>query len=106
MISIIVGVISIYQGASAGTPTGNVKLNKIGCHLMNATCYVYIDQIVGPDTCRSNSLRWSKDSATSGKETLALLHSAFLADKNVFFNIADECYGDYPTFTYFNINNE
>ncbi|WP_155400613.1 hypothetical protein [Vibrio nigripulchritudo] len=75
-------------------------IKQIGCHLNDGTCYATLDTTVGPAQCRSSSIRWNKDTAASGKETLSLLMTASTAGKKVSFNVVDTCYGNYPTFNY------
>ncbi|WP_444930373.1 hypothetical protein ACJJIF_00855 [Microbulbifer sp. SSSA002] len=98
--------IGLSKNALSAGSSGDVTINKIGCHMNDATCYAYLDQTVGPDSCNSNSIRWSRD-ADSGQETLTLLTAAFLAGKKANFNVLDTCFqnGIYPTFSYFNVNN-
>ncbi|WHI48008.1 hypothetical protein [Microbulbifer sp. VAAF005] len=99
-------VMTLSKGAFAAGMSDDATINKVGCHMNNATCYVYLDQTVGPDSCSSNSIRWSKD-AENGQETLSLLTAAFFAGKKASFYVLDSCYEDgiYPTFGYFNVNN-
>ncbi|BCL73243.1 exported hypothetical protein [Vibrio nigripulchritudo MADA3029] len=75
-------------------------IKEIGCHLNDGTCYANLDAAVGPAKCNSTSIRWNKDNAASGKETLSLLMTASAAGKKVRFNVVDTCYGIYPTFNY------
>ncbi len=80
------------------------EIKSIGCHLNNDTCYVTVSgSAVGSAQCNSKSLRWRKDANISGKETLSLLTTAFIAGKKVHFNITESCLGNYPTFNYFTI---
>ena len=84
--------------------TGPVEINSIGCHLNDGTCYVYITDSFGPESCHRNSIRWNKDTANSGKETLSMLLAAFAASKKVNFSVSDTtCYGSYPTFNFINV---
>ncbi|MBB5211999.1 hypothetical protein [Microbulbifer hydrolyticus] len=89
----------------AGQDSGSVSISKIGCHLEDSTCYVHIDKVVGPVDCSSSSVRWDKDASKGGNAALTLLTAAYFAGKKVQFNISDSCYGKYPTFHYFNVNN-
>ncbi|WP_444957180.1 hypothetical protein [Microbulbifer sp. ZKSA002] len=104
LIALIVAALSKVTFAAGSS--GDVTINKVGCHMDSATCYVWLDQTVGPDSCSSNSIRWSKD-AKNGQETLTLLTAAFFAEKKANFYVLDTCFegGTYPTFGYFNVNN-
>ena len=89
---------------SIAESSGLREIERIGCHLSDSTCFVEISgNPVGPESCRSTSIRWNNDSAANGKEMLSLLMAAFAAGKQVNFNIVGSCYGTYPTFSYINI---
>lgn len=100
---IFLAILALFSGFSLGVGTGHKVINSMGCHLNDGTCYIYIDEEVGPPSCHRNSIRWNKDKSSSGKETLAMLLAAFSAGKKVNLNIVGECYGAYPTFNYINI---
>ncbi len=97
-------LLSMVAVNSHAVGSGYRFINNIGCHLNDGTCYVYVDgDAVGPTDCSSNSIRWNKDNANSGKETLSLLMTAAIARKKVNFQISNSCYkyqAGYPTFTY------
>ena len=77
---------------------------EIGCHLNDGTCYVTIDgEQVGPESCKSTSIRWNKETSVSGKETFSLLMTAFAAGHLVQFRVLDSCYESYPTFSYIKV---
>ncbi|GLQ75931.1 hypothetical protein [Vibrio penaeicida] len=84
----------------ATASSGWREITQLGCHLNDGTCYATLDTAVGPSKCRSTSIRWNKDNAASGKETLSLLMTASAAGKKVRFNVVEQCYGNYPTFNY------
>jgi hypothetical protein len=80
-------------------------IDTMGCHLVNNTCYVYVDGApVGPTECSSTSIRWDEQNSPGGKNALALITSAFMAGKRINFAISETCYGAYPRFSYFNIS--
>ena len=90
--------------AHPSVDSGPRDILKMGCHLNDSTCYVYVSgDPVGNDNCRSTSIRWDKQKAINGKETLSLLMMAFTSKKKVRFRIVTQCYGKYPTFSYINI---
>lgn len=96
--------LSIFSVNSIAESSGLRDINKIGCHLNDGTCFVEISgDSVGPESCKSVSVRWNQDTAASGTEMLSLLMAAFAAGKQVSFNIVESCYGTYPTFSYINI---
>lgn len=81
-------------------------INKIGCHLNDPTCYIYIDQSVGPADCSANSIRWNKKTSESGKEALSLLLAAHMAGKQVDMAVSEACFSNnpkYPTFVHFSV---
>jgi hypothetical protein len=94
----------IINHATAATGSGYREINNMGCVLGNTTCYVYVTgEPVGPPECNSTSIRWDEQNSPGGTNTLAMLTSAFMAGKTVNFSVTDSCYGNYPTFSYFNI---
>ncbi|MBY3789041.1 MULTISPECIES: hypothetical protein [Photobacterium] len=88
---------------SATGDSGWRDISQIGCHLNGGTCYVSLDINVGPAECSSNSIRWNKDSSTAGKEIFSLLMAASAANKKVSFQVSDQCYGNFPTFSYLSV---
>ncbi len=79
--------------ANAVTSTGYRTITKIGCHNVDNTCYVYLDgDAVGPAACQSISIRWNVEQDPNGQATLAMLMSAYYAEKKVLFGVADSCY--------------
>lgn len=101
---ITIPLIALSNSGSASEPWSK-KINRVGCHLHDTTCFVYIDGgAVGPESCKSNSLRWNRETAPNGEEILSLLMMAFAADKSVEFNVSSStCYGAYPTFSYIRV---
>ncbi|WP_444890828.1 hypothetical protein [Microbulbifer sp. DLAB2-AA] len=99
----LISILLLPSLVSATTTTGYLEIEKIGCHLNDSTCYVYVNESVGPAECNKTSIRWNKDDNVSGKEALSLLTAAHFAGKKVQFNLLDSCYGAYPTFAWYNI---
>ncbi len=98
--SLVGAVLLVGVPAFAGE-TGPVKVLGIGCHTVNSTCYVTVQNAVRPTGCpASTSLRWDRANVNNGQAVLSLLTAAFLAGKSVNFAITG-CYGGYPTFDYF-----
>lgn len=82
----------------------NREILDMGCHLNDNTCYVTLSgEAVGPEGCKAINVRWNESSTANGKNILALLTTAFVAEKNVKLRITDSCYGIYPTFDYITI---
>ncbi|MFY0563292.1 hypothetical protein ACN28E_05565 [Archangium lansingense] len=92
-------------GQAQATGTGLRTITNIGCHLNNNTCWVDISgSAVGPANCRATSIRFNI-TAPNGKNIFSLMTAAFLAGKQVSFELPDTCYVDqpiYPTLTYMN----
>ena len=87
--------------------TGFSELLDIGCHKYNNICYVTISgDAAGPDTCKSNSIRWDEKNDANGKSILMLISSAFYADKKVNFNVSNTCFSGqtgFPTMIYLTV---
>ncbi|AGC46909.1 hypothetical protein MYSTI_05632 [Myxococcus stipitatus DSM 14675] len=97
-----------FAGEAAASSTGLRKITNMGCAVSDNTCWVEVaGAAAGPAGCSGNSLRWSMAS-TGGKNILSLLTGAFLAGKEVRFEVVDTaCYAEspaYPTFHYINFN--
>ena len=96
--------------AYSGTYSGPRKITQIGCHTNWEVCYVGFDgPSIGPTGCNSNSIRWLAISAVNGKNTLALLTSAYMAGKMVNFFVSDTCLAAdlrFPTFDWYNITDQ
>ncbi|MCP3169502.1 hypothetical protein [Myxococcus qinghaiensis] len=95
-----------FSGEAAATTTGLRKILNLGCSTNDSTCWVEVEgAAAGPTGCSSTSLRWSTASA-NGKSILSLLTGAFLAGKQVRFEVTDgNCFDAqpmYPTFGYIN----
>jgi hypothetical protein len=86
-----------------GGDSGARTIVQLGCHQGSDICYAYLDAVVGPPSCRSDSIRW-QPSSTNGREIFTLLQGAFLAGKSVMFWVADNrCFAPqpaYPTFDF------
>ncbi|WP_444896850.1 hypothetical protein [Microbulbifer sp. SSSA005] len=104
-IGFLVSILGVgYSASTLADMSGEKEIIRMGCHLNDSTCYVTIDEVVGPEECSKNSVRWSSD-AVNGQETLAQLMAAFHAKKKVNFYLADTCHsGGYPTFGYFYVS--
>lgn len=100
---VIFSLFNIPFSYSATGDSGWRDISHIGCHLNDGTCYVSLDIDVGPAECSSNSIRWNKDNAASGKEIFSLLMAASAANKKVSFHISEQCYGNFPTFSYMSV---
>ena len=98
-----ISIIAVNGNCAAGN--ADLKIEQVGCHLSSDICYVYVDKIVGPSSCESNSVRWQR-STEGSKEVLSLLTAAFVAKKLVVMRISDSCIGTYPTFSFVTLTNE
>jgi hypothetical protein len=91
------------------TGSGTRRIVSLGCHAFPAgdTCYVIIDgPSVGPAGCHNKSLRWASGTV-AGKNALTQLTAAFLAGKQVSFEIPDTCFANepaFPTFIWYDVH--
>ncbi|WP_342375089.1 hypothetical protein NVS55_27780 [Myxococcus stipitatus] len=97
----MVSVVAVlgFAGEAAATPTGLRKILNMGCETDRNICWVDVSgAAVGPAGCSSTSLRFSPAS-TNGKSILSLLTGAFLAGKEVNFEVnTTTCFAEQPTF--------
>lgn len=97
------------NGAISSETTGYRNITDMGCHNVDATCYISLDGnpvTGGGPSCVSNSLRWST-ATVWGKNWLALIMSAKAQGKMITFFVSS-CYSSqaaYPTFDYGSIQN-
>ena len=96
--------------AYSGTYSGPRKITLIGCHKDFEVCYVSVNgPNLGPTGCSTTSIRWLAISAVNGKNTLALLTSAYMAGKMVNFYVSDTCLAaqsNFPTFDWYSITDQ
>lgn len=92
--------------AGHASTSGLRTIQSMGCNTYNSICYLTISGAsVGPPGCSSTSLRWDTIS-TNAREAFSQLTSAFLAGKQVAFEIDDSnCspQAGYPTFKWYTV---
>jgi hypothetical protein len=87
--------------------TGWVTITDVGCQTVNTICFAsFSGPAVGPPGCVTNQIRWDTASTPNGNAALAQLTAAYLAGKQVSFNIDNDCFAEFPgfpTIDYYNI---
>ncbi|WP_338864869.1 hypothetical protein [Myxococcus stipitatus] len=99
MVMMSLVVVLGFSGEAAAAPTGLRKILNIGCETARNICWVEVSgAAVGPSACLGTSLRFSP-AAPNGKSILSLLTGAFLAGKEVNFEVSTtECFAEQPIF--------
>jgi len=104
LLIVFLSAVSVHVLAAS---TGYRKIYNFGCHNTDNTCYAYLEgEVVGPDACKANSVRWNVKNDANGQATLSLVAAAFFSGKKVSFNLLDTCYpnqANFPAVGYINI---
>jgi len=79
--------------------SGNREILSFGCHRYNNICYAEISgDPVGPEACKSTSIRWDEKNDANGEAVLMIVSSAFYANRKVNFKLSTSCFSGQPTF--------
>lgn len=98
---------TLIPGTGFAQSSGARKITSVGCHIKDNTCFVTIDgDPVGPDSCKSNSVRWNSDTNPNGKLAYSSFQAATVTKQQIYLEISTVCYIDqplYPTFLWYSI---
>ena len=95
-------------GSVAAEYPSNRLITDIGCHHVNAICYVTLDggtlgSSLGCPVAPTSEFRFDDGDTAIGRRTYASLLAAFLAKKHVSFMVDGCTVQGYPKLTYFHV---
>ncbi|TQV76450.1 hypothetical protein FLL45_00340 [Aliikangiella marina] len=106
-IAIFLKLAMFTSGNIRAQSTGNVAITNIGCHNHDDTCFVEIaGPAVGPESCKSNSIRWRRTADANGEATFSMITAAYFAGNKVRITTSGSCFSrqpNYPTIAYMSV---
>ena len=88
---LMIGISKAGNYGISGTITG------IGCQTVNNICFVTLSgAAAGP--CVQSDVRWDSANTPNGMAVIAQLTAAYLSGKQVYINISNTCFAEFPTY--------
>jgi hypothetical protein len=85
--------------AEAGNYSISGTITAIGCQTVNGICFVTLSgAAAGPPGCVSTNVRWDSVNTPNGTAVIAQLTAAYLAGKQVYINISNSCFAEFPNY--------